>query len=104
MGCSLDGQNNVTLIEATLNLTELVNGSHTLTVYATDTTGNTATSETISFTIAKDDETPTTLTTTVIAIAAVAAAGAAITLYFTKTKKTAPKKREHIRLLITVHC
>ena len=74
MGYSLDGQNNVTLTETTLNLTELADGSHTLTVYATDTDGNTAASETISFTIAKEDETATTWTTTAIIIAAVAAA------------------------------
>jgi len=89
MGYSLDGQNNVTLTETTLNLTELVNDSHTLTVYATDTAGNTAASETISFTIAKEDETPTTLTTTAIAIAAVAAA--ATTLYFTKNTENRTK-------------
>jgi hypothetical protein len=99
MGYSLDQQDNVTLTETTLNLTELVNGSHNITVYATDTAGNTGTSETISFTIAKedeppiaqDDETPTTWTTAVIATAAVAAAIVAITLYFTKTRKTAHK-------------
>jgi parallel beta-helix repeat protein len=99
MSYSLDGQDNVTVTETTLNLTELADGSHTLTVYAKDTDGNTAASETISLTIAKeddtpiaqDDETPTTWTTTVIAIAAVAAAGAAITLYFTKTRKAAQK-------------
>jgi len=97
MGYSLDGQNNVTITETTLNLIELANCSHTLTVYATDTTGNTASSETISFTIAKENETeppppPATWTTTAIIIAAVATAGAAITLYFTKTKKKQNKK------------
>jgi len=98
MGYSLDGQNNVTITETTLNLTELAEGSHSITVYATDTDGNTAASETISFTITKedetqiaqDDETATSWITTAIAIAAVAtatAAGAAITLYYTKAKK-----------------
>jgi len=87
IGYSLDEQDNVTLTETTLNLTELVNGSHALTVYATDTADNTAESETISFTIAKEDETPTTWTTTAIAIAAVATVGAAFLLYYTKTKK-----------------
>jgi hypothetical protein len=99
LGYSLDGQDNVTLTETTLNLTELVNGSHNMTVYATDMEGNTAASETINFTITKedntpiaqDDETPTTLTTVVIAIAAVAAAIIAFALYFTKTRKTAQK-------------
>jgi hypothetical protein len=92
MGYSLDGQSNVTLTETTLNLTELVTGSHTLTVYATDTADNTAASETISFTIAKKDETPTFWTTTVIAIAAVASAGAALLIIYTKTKKKQNKK------------
>jgi hypothetical protein len=99
MGYSLDQQDNVTITETTLNLTELTNGSHTLTVYATDTAGNTAASETVSFTIAKeaeppttqDDETPTAWTTAAIATAAVAAAIAAIILYFTKRRKTAHK-------------
>ena len=56
MGYSLDGQDNVTLTETTLNLTELADGSHTLTVYATDTDGKTGASKTIRFTIAKESE------------------------------------------------
>lgn len=97
MGYSLDGQDNVTLTETTLNLTELVDGSHNMTFYATDMAGNTAASETISFTVAKedeppitkDDETPTTWTTAAIIIAA--AAIVTIALYFTKIRKTAHK-------------
>jgi parallel beta-helix repeat protein len=84
MGYSLDGQTNLTTTETTLNLHELSDGTHSLTVYATDTAGNSAASETISFTIVKDDVI-TTLTTTVMIIVAVA--GAAITIYFTKSKK-----------------
>jgi hypothetical protein len=91
MGYSLDGQDNVTITETTLNLTELVNGSHTLTVYATDTADTTAASETISFTIAKEKETPTSWITTAIA-AAVATAGAALLIIYTKTKKKQNKK------------
>jgi hypothetical protein len=107
MGYSLDGQDNVTLTETTLKLTELVDGSHNMTVYATDTAGNTAASETISFTVAKEDEPPidqddatttakndettTALTTAIIATAAVAAAIVAIALHFTKIRKTANK-------------
>lgn len=56
MGYSLDGQSNITLTETTLNLTELADGSHTLTVYATDTDGKTGASETLSFIIAKESE------------------------------------------------
>jgi len=51
MGYSLDGQNKVTITENTLILTELAEGSHTLTIYATDTAGKTGTSETIYFTV-----------------------------------------------------
>jgi hypothetical protein len=56
MGYSIDGQDNVTITETTVNLTELAEGSHTLTVYATGTDGKTGASETISFTIAKEKE------------------------------------------------
>jgi N-acetylneuraminic acid mutarotase len=105
MSYSLDGQSNITLTEKALNLTGLTNGSHTLTLYATDTDGNTGASETISFTITKedetpiaqDDETPTSWTTTaiVIAVAAVAAAGAAILLYLTKLRKKPTNERTY---------
>ena len=91
MGYSLDGQDNVTLTETTLNLTELVNGSHTLTSTKQTRQATLKHQKQSGFTITKDDETPTTLTTTVTAIASVAAAGATITLHFTKTKKTAQK-------------
>jgi len=89
------GQENVTITETTLNLTELVNCSHYIIVYATDTDGNTAASETISFTIAKEKDTeppPATWTTAAIATAAVATAAAAILLYYTRTKKKQNKK------------
>jgi parallel beta-helix repeat protein len=87
MGYSLDGQNNVTVTENTLNFTELSDGSHSLTVYATDTAGNTGTSETINFTI----ETPSTTQIT-IAIAIIALIGAVFLVYFLKTKKTTKPK------------
>ena len=88
----LDEQENVT-ISGNTTLT-VPYGLHSITVYANDTDGNTGTSETISFTIAKENETeppppPATWTTT-IAIAAVAAAGAALLIYYIKTKKKAP--------------
>lgn len=92
MGYSLDGQNNLTLTETTLNLTELVNGSHTLTSTKQTRQATLQHQKQSGFTITKDDETPTTLTTTVTSIASVAAAiVATITLHFTKTKKTAQK-------------
>jgi len=93
MGYSLDGQDNVTITKNTLTLTELADGSYNITVYATDTDGNTAASKTVSFTIAKENETeppPTTSwTTTAIATAAVATAaiGATLLIIYAKTKK-----------------
>lgn len=92
MGYSLDGQDNVTITENTLTLIELADGSHNITFYATDTDGNTAASETISFTIAKEDETATSWTTTAIIITIVAAAAAALLIIYTKTKKKQNKK------------
>jgi predicted esterase len=53
MGYSLDGQDNVTTTENTVNLTKLPNGLHSLTVYANDTDGNTGASEAVTFTIQK---------------------------------------------------
>jgi parallel beta-helix repeat protein len=83
MGYSLDGQDNITITENTLNLTGLSDGSHSLTVYATDTWGDTGTSETIYF---KIDTTSTTGITIAIVITAVV--GVAILAYFLKIKKT----------------
>lgn len=83
MGYSLDGQNNVTVTETTLNLPELSGGSHSLTVYANDTAGDMGTSETIYFTIG------TSLITWVIGvIVIIAVVGAAFLAYFLKIKKT----------------
>jgi len=97
MGYSLDGQNNVTITENTLNVTELSEGSHSLTVYANDTAADTGTSETIYFTI----ETPsTTKVTTVIVIIAIV--GAAFLVYFIKIKKTT-KPKYHPRFSIIDH-
>ncbi|MGD9131750.1 MAG: hypothetical protein PVH73_09300 [Candidatus Bathyarchaeota archaeon] len=99
MSYSLDGQDNVTITETALNLAELADGSHNMTVYATDTDGNTAASETISFTVAKeveppltkDDETTTDWTPFIIVTIAVAIAIVAVILYFTKKRKTTHK-------------
>ena len=81
IGYSLDGQANVTITENT-TLTGLFDGSHSLTVYAKDTDGNTGASETIYFSIMiiigdpqEPEPFPTTLAvaaTAIIAIAAVA--------------------------------
>jgi hypothetical protein len=50
MAYSLDGKANVT-IDGNTTLNELPNGSHNITVYATDLEGNTAASKTIYFTV-----------------------------------------------------
>jgi hypothetical protein len=50
MGYSLDGQDNVT-ITANVTLAVLLEGSHSLTFYATDLVGNTGVSETVCFDI-----------------------------------------------------
>jgi hypothetical protein len=52
---SLDGQANVTHAKNT-TLTGLSEGSHTLTLYATDTAGNTGKSDTIRFTVAQETQ------------------------------------------------
>jgi parallel beta-helix repeat protein len=82
MGYSLDGQNNVTLTETTLELPELSEGSHSLTVYANDTAGDMGTSETIYFIIGKS-----LITWVIGAIVIVAVVGAAFLVYFLKIKK-----------------
>ena len=55
MSYSLDSQNNIT-VEGNTTITDLPNGYHNLTVYATDETGNCNASETIYFTISKEDD------------------------------------------------
>lgn len=69
MGYSLDGHDNVTLTEKTITITGLADGSHNVTVYATDLAGNTEASETVNFAIAKEADPTITLTTTVTAVA-----------------------------------
>jgi hypothetical protein len=86
----LDTQENVT-INGNTTLTELSDGTHTITVYATDAAGNTGKSETINFTTVTETEPPPegwNLTVTAIALATVAAiAGTIILIYYTKRKK-----------------
>jgi hypothetical protein len=86
VGYSLDGQETVTITGST-TLTDLSYGSHAITVYANDTYGNMATSETITFNMAEPF--PTTWTATVVAI--VATGGVAFLFYFKRTSKAAKK-------------
>jgi nitrous oxidase accessory protein NosD len=89
IGYSVDGQNSVTIAGNT-TLNGLSHGSHNLTVYATDKTGNKGASETITFTMA--EETVPEPFPTELAIAAsgasVATVGVGLLVYF---KKRNPK-------------
>lgn len=90
MGYSLDGEDNVTLTEEKIGLTHLINGSHNITIYATDHEGNTVSSETIHFTIEKP---PTTWTATETALIVLSmTAGAVMIIFFLKmVAKKAPR-------------
>jgi hypothetical protein len=80
IGYSLDGQDNITAAGNT-TLSGLPDGSHTITVYVRDEFGNTATSETINFTI--EETVPTTL---FIAATAIAVTTGITIVYFKKRK------------------
>lgn len=85
---SLDGQDNVTVTEDTM-LTGLSEGTHTLTVYAEDITGNVGTSETINFTIAKEPEAEPFQTALVATASGVSVGviGIGLLIYFKKRKR-----------------
>jgi hypothetical protein len=68
-------------IAGNTTLTGLSYGSHKLTVYATDTAGNTGASETVYFRI---EPFPTTLVAVAVMLAAVV--GTSLLLYFRKAK------------------
>ena len=81
----LDGQDNVT-ITGNMTLAGLVNGEHNITFYATDTAGNTGSSETVYFTIAMPEPFPTAFVVVVFVAAAVLAV-AGLLVYHKKTQK-----------------
>jgi N-acetylneuraminic acid mutarotase len=83
LGYSLDGQDNVTFGGNT-TLSGLPNGSHNLTVYATDQYGNTGASETVYFNV--EVPFPTTLVT-VASVATVAVVGVGLLVYFRRRKR-----------------
>lgn len=91
---SLDNQANVSIAGNT-TLPALADGSHTLTLYANDTSGNMGASDTITFSIIKDQEPEGEPFPTVIATASGTAAilGLGIIVYF--------KKHNHGRLIST---
>jgi hypothetical protein len=84
MSYSLDGQNNVTVAGNT-TVSDLPNGAHNLTVYVTDSAGNTGASETISFSIEVPEPFPTALVATASAASATVI-GVGLLVYFKKRK------------------
>jgi hypothetical protein len=85
---SLDGQGNVTAAGNT-TLTGLLNGVHNVTVYAGDPAGNVGTSQTATFTVAKEPEPepfPITLVATASATSIAAIGAASLIIYFKKRK------------------
>jgi hypothetical protein len=93
----LDGLENVTINEKT-TLTNLVNGKHNLTIYATDDDGNTGASETLYFTVSVPEPFPTTL---VIAVSGVSLAAVVVGLlvYLKKRKHQTISSSWLIKLL-----
>ena len=81
LGYSLDGQSNVT-VTGNFTLTKRTSGSHTLTIYANDTSGNVGASETIYFTI--EEPFPTTLV--IASVITVVIVGSGLLVYFKKCK------------------
>jgi hypothetical protein len=72
-------------VKGNTTLTNLSYGNHNITVYGTDNYGNTGSSETIYFTIAKPEPFPTTLV--VASIGAVAVAIVGLLVYFKKRRR-----------------
>ena len=86
IGFSFDGQANVTIAGNT-TLHGLPDGTHSITVYANDTTGIVGASEMVYFTIETQQEEP--FPTWIIAVIVIIAGfGVALLVYFTKVKKT----------------
>lgn len=84
MSYSLDGQENFAIVgNATLG--ELPNGSHNLTVYVTDQSGNTGVSEIIYFSVEVPEPFQTTLVIASVITAAVVGVG--LLVYFKKRKR-----------------
>ena len=83
MGYSLDGENNVT-VAGNSTITELTNGLHNITVYAEDTFGNEAASETITFNVDVPEPFPTTLVIASVIIVTIVVLG--LLIYFKKRK------------------
>jgi hypothetical protein len=95
MAYSLDGKANVTVAGNT-TLNELPNGSHNITVYATDLEGNTAASKTIYFTVDAPQPTSITLIATASGASIIGAAAALLYYkYYKKRRQLSHKSREN---------
>lgn len=81
---SLDGQDNVT-IAGNMTLAGLLDGEHSLTLFAIDTAGNIGSSETIYFSVDVPEPFPTTLV--VASVITVAVVGIVLLVYFKKRNK-----------------
>ncbi len=89
MGYSLDGQANQTLQVASTTLSNLADGTHWVTAYASDTAGNSGASETVYFTVNTQQPQPTGEPFSWIAVIAVVAVIAVLTIvvYFVRFRK-----------------
>jgi parallel beta-helix repeat protein len=83
IGYSLDCQDNIT-VAGNATLSELTNGVHNITVYAEDTFGNEAASETITFNVDVPEPFPTTLVIASVIIVTIVVLG--LLIYFKKRK------------------
>ncbi len=104
MGYSLDGSATVT-ISGNTTLTGLPEGTHNITVYATDTAGTQGASKTTQFTITQETQPqqdtktepqqstpfPTTLIAAAAVVSVAAVVGAALLVQFRKRKRKAEK-------------
>jgi parallel beta-helix repeat protein len=86
MGYSLDGEQNVTLT-GNSTVAGMLNGLHSIIVYANDTFGNTGASETFSFTVAKPEPFP--FVPVAAASVAVGLIAAGFLVYFKKHRRGA---------------
>jgi hypothetical protein len=84
IGYSIDEATNVTVTGNT-TLTGLSSGPHNITIYANDTVGNMGATETMYFSVAKEQEPEPFLTTLVVAsVILVAVIGVDLVIYFRK--------------------
>lgn len=97
VGYSLDGQANVTIVGNT-TLTRLVSGLHSVTVYASDSSGNIGASETISFN--ETEPFPIGWIAAIIVIASVV--GLVLLVYFKKLSLKAIKNIGFKKSLTTI--